>query len=156
MLTELIFNGVFNDLKVDQIVSLMSCFVFDEKSMELDKLDASLVAPLRILHETARRIAQVSNESKLLLDEESYVSSFRPDLMNVVLAWCQGTPFTELCKLTDVFEGSIIRALRRLEELLRQMAAACKQIGNMESEARFTEGIVKIKRGIVFAPSLYL
>ena len=30
VLTELIFLGIFNELDVDQSVSLLSCFVFDE------------------------------------------------------------------------------------------------------------------------------
>ena len=31
LLTEMIFNGVFNDLTPDQIAGIMSCFVFQEK-----------------------------------------------------------------------------------------------------------------------------
>jgi ATP-dependent RNA helicase DOB1 len=31
VLTEMIFNGVFNDLTAEQIVALASCFVFQEK-----------------------------------------------------------------------------------------------------------------------------
>ena len=31
LLTEMIFNGAFNDLSVEQCVALMSCFVFEEK-----------------------------------------------------------------------------------------------------------------------------
>ena len=36
--------------------------------------------------------------------------------------------------------GSIVRCMRRLEELLRQMCCAAKAIGNSELEAKFTEG----------------
>ena len=31
LLTELMFNGAFNDLSVEQCVALLSCFVFQEK-----------------------------------------------------------------------------------------------------------------------------
>ena len=31
LLTEMMFNGVYNELTVEQVVSLMSCFVFQEK-----------------------------------------------------------------------------------------------------------------------------
>ena len=31
LLTELIFNGAFNDLSIEQEVALLSCFVFQEK-----------------------------------------------------------------------------------------------------------------------------
>ena len=43
----------------------------------------------------------------------------------------QGAKFAEVGKMTDIFEGSIIRAMRRLEELLRQLGSAAKSIGNV-------------------------
>jgi len=156
LLTEMIFNGAFNDLNVEQIASMLSCFVFEEKSEQQVKLKEELAGPLRIMQETARRIARVSNESKLQVDEEEYVARFRPELMDVVYQWCKGAKFAEIIKMTDVFEGSIIRTIKRLEELLRQMCAAAKAIGNTELESKFAEGITKIKRDIVFAASLYL
>lgn len=39
--------------------------------------------------------------------------------------------------MTDVFEGSLIRTFRRLQELIRQMAMAAKAIGNSELEEKF-------------------
>lgn len=90
--------------------------------------------------------------------------------MEVVYAWAKGATFAEICGKTEVFEGSIIRAMRRLEgrrfsvtiedlislELLRQLLAAAKSIGNVELESKLAESISKIKRDIVFAASLYL
>ncbi|KAJ3277291.1 ATP-dependent RNA helicase mtr4 [Borealophlyctis nickersoniae] len=156
LLTEMMFNGVFNDLTVDQMVALLSCFVFEEKGKEEMKLRDELTGPLRVMQEAARRIARVSTESKLMVDEEEYVQSFRHELMDVTYAWCQGAKFSQVVKMTDVFEGSIIRSMRRLEELQRQMIASSKTIGNTELENKFAEGINKIKRDIVFAASLYL
>jgi ATP-dependent RNA helicase DOB1 len=52
--------------------------------------------------------------------------------------------------------GSIIRVLRRLEELLRQLASAAMSIGNVEMKTVFETGADKIRRGVVFAASLYL
>ncbi|GIY08832.1 exosome RNA helicase MTR4 [Caerostris darwini] len=120
LLTEMIFNGAFNDLNVHQTIALLSCFVFQEKSTALPKLTEELSGPLRLMQETARRIAKVSKESRLELDLEQYVDSFKPHLMDVVYSWSKGASFSHICKMTDVFEGSIIRCMRRLEELLRQ------------------------------------
>ena len=39
------------------------------------------------LQDSARKIARVAIEAKLELDEEKYVESFRPHLMDVVHAW---------------------------------------------------------------------
>ncbi|RUS69233.1 hypothetical protein EGW08_023004 [Elysia chlorotica] len=156
LMTELLFNGVFNDLTPQQCCALISCFVFQEKASEMPKLGEELAGPLRIMQDTARRIARISKEAKLELDEEVYVDSFRPHLMDVVNAWCNGSTFSQICKMTDVFEGSVIRCMRRLEETLRQMVQAAKAIGNTELENKFSEGIRQIKRDIVFAASLYL
>ncbi|KAJ2630557.1 ATP-dependent RNA helicase mtr4 [Coemansia sp. RSA 1290] len=157
LLTELMFHGVFNDLTTEQTVSLLSCFVFQEKtSGEPPQLQDDLAVPLRIMQESARKIAQTANECKLQMNEEEYVSMFRSELMDVVNAWCKGAKFSQICRMTDVFEGSLIRAFRRLEELLRQMCQAAKAIGNIDLENKFADGIVKIKRDIIFAASLYL
>ncbi|XP_031351055.1 exosome RNA helicase MTR4 [Photinus pyralis] len=156
LLTEMIFNGVFGQLTPAQCCAILSCFVCDEKCSEAPKLCEDLSGPLRQMQEMARRIAKVSNEARLDLDEESYVEKFKPSLMDVVFAWCNGAVFSELCKMTDIFEGSIIRCMRRLEELLRQMVQASKTIGNTDLEDKFNTAIKIIKRDIVFASSLYL
>jgi ATP-dependent RNA helicase DOB1 len=158
LLTEMIFNGVFNDLSEEQCAALLSCFVFNEKSSQQIRLKDDLATPLRAMQESARRIAKVSIESRLTLDEDEYVSSFKVELMDAVLQWCKGAKFAEICKLTDVFEGSIIRAFRRLQELLRQMTQASKAIGNEELETKFTRSLEKLERpgSIIFSPSLYL
>ncbi|KAJ3028956.1 UNVERIFIED_CONTAM: ATP-dependent RNA helicase mtr4 [Siphonaria sp. JEL0065] len=157
LLTEIMLAGGFGDLSVEQTVALLSCFCHSERNEKNQtKLPEELDAPLKMLQQHARKIAQVSIESKIVMDEEEYVSSFRPELMEVVLAWTKGAKFSAICKMTDVFEGSIIRTFRMLEELLRQMGNAAKSIGNTELEIKFADGITKIKRDIVFASSLYL
>lgn len=40
-----------------------------------------------MMQDSARRIARVSAEAKLDIDEDKYVESFKPNLMDVVHAW---------------------------------------------------------------------
>ncbi|KAL8562296.1 hypothetical protein ACOMHN_037252 [Nucella lapillus] len=156
VITELLFNNVFNDLSPAQCCALLSCFVFQERASEMPKLIEELSGPLQVMQDTAKRIARVSREAKLEIEEETYVESFRPHMMDIVYEWCNGCSFSKICKMTDIFEGSVIRCMRRLEETLRQMVQASKAIGNTELENKFAEGIRQIKRDIVFAASLYL
>lgn len=90
------------------------------------------------------------------IDVEGFVNSFRSDIMEVVYAWAKGAKFYEIMEITQVFEGSLIRAIRRLEEVLQQLIEAAKSIGETQLEAKFQEAVTKIKRDIVFAASLYL
>ncbi|KAL4716852.1 hypothetical protein ACJJTC_012663 [Scirpophaga incertulas] len=158
LLTELIFNGVFNSLSPEQSAALLSCFVCDENASPSQGSSAGeeLRGVLRQLQEYARRIAKVSIDAKMDLDEDTYVGKFKYTLMDVVLAWAKKGTFLQICKMTDVFEGSIIRCMRRLEEVLRQLCQAAKNIGNTDLENKFSEAIKLLKRDIVFAASLYM
>ncbi|KAH9696654.1 DExH-box ATP-dependent RNA helicase DExH9 [Citrus sinensis] len=149
-LTELIFNGVLKDVKVEEMVSLLSCFVWQEKLQDASKPREELELLFTQLQDTARRVAKVQ------IDVEGFVNSFRPDIMEAVYAWAKGSKFYEIMEITPVFEGSLIRAIRRLEEVLQQLILAAKSIGETELEAKFEEAVSKIKRDIVFAASLYL
>ncbi|XP_054821238.1 DExH-box ATP-dependent RNA helicase DExH9 isoform X1 [Prosopis cineraria] len=155
-LTELMFNGVLKDIKVEEMVSLLSCFVWQEKVHDAAKPREELALLFSQLQETARRVAQLQLECKVQIDVESFVSSFRPDIMEAVYAWAKGSKFYDIMEITQVFEGSLIRAIRRLEELLQQLIQAAKSIGETQLEAKFEEAVSRIKRDIVFAASLYL
>ena len=93
-----------------------------------------------MLKETAKRVATVSKECKLEVEIDEYVESLKPFLMDVMNEWVAGASFAKICSMTSIFEGNIIRHIRRLEELLRQMSCAAKAIGNTALEAKFNEG----------------
>lgn len=171
LLSELLFDRFFNELTPEVCAAVLSCFIFEEKS-ECPALRQELAKPYREIQAKARIISKVAQESKLTLDEEEYVQSFKYQLMEVVYCWAQGKSFaeiwyalhhlmtsrmTDVCsKMTDVYEGSLIRLFRRLEELLRQMAQAAKVMGSPELEQKFEQSLGKVRRDIVAAQSLYL
>ncbi|PGH27477.1 hypothetical protein AJ80_00717 [Polytolypa hystricis UAMH7299] len=157
MLSELLFNGFFNNLTPEQCAAVLSVFVFEESSKEATPITKEeLAKPLRDIQAQARIIAKVSQESKLAVNEEEYVKSFKWELMEVIYEWAHGKSFAEICKMTDVYEGSLIRTFRRLEECMRQMAQAAKVMGSEELEQKFETSLTMVKRDIVAAQSLYL
>lgn len=66
------------------------------------------------------------------------------------------TTHTQICSLTELYEGSIIRATRRLDELLTQLATAAAEVGDERLKCLFLEAQASIRRDIVFAASLYI
>lgn len=171
LLSELLFDRFFNELSPELCASVLSCFIFEEKA-ECPALKEELAKPFREVQAKARIISKVSQESKLALNEDEYVQGFKYQLMEVVYAWAHGKSFAEIwyvaiptqqccdadmhSKMTDVYEGSLIRLFRRLEELLRQMAQAAKVMGSDDLEQKFEESLKKVRRDIVAAQSLYL
>ncbi|CAL8466224.1 g5760 [Coccomyxa elongata] len=156
VLTELIFNSGFKDLKVEQAVALVACLVWREKSDAAPRVSEDMEGPVAALREAARRVAKVSNDSKMSIDVEEYVMSFRTDLCDALAAWSKGAKFADIMKMTDVFEGSLVRAVRRVEEVLRQATTGAQVMGELQLVELFEEGQRRIKRDIVFAASLYL
>ncbi|KAL5342563.1 rRNA-processing arch domain-containing protein [Aspergillus crustosus] len=157
MLSELLFNGFFNKLTPEQAAAVLSVFVFEEKTKETPPLSKDeLAKPLKEIQAQARIVAKVAQESKLAVSEEDYVQSFHWELMEVIYEWANGKSFADICGMTDVYEGSLIRVFRRLEECLRQMAQASKVMGSEELESKFETALTKVRRDIVAAQSLYL
>ncbi|KAI6682661.1 hypothetical protein NL676_036542 [Syzygium grande] len=157
LVTELMFNGTFNDLDHHQIAALASCFIPGDKSNEQIHLRTELARPLQQLQDSARRIAEVQRECKLDVNVDEYVeSTVRPYLMDVIYCWSKGASFAEVIQMTDIFEGSIIRSARRLDEFLNQLRAAANAVGDTNLENKFAAASESLRRGIMFANSLYL
>lgn len=97
MLSELLFNGFFNDLTPEQVAAVIGCFVFEEKVKDAQPLQKDeLAKPLKIIQATARTVAKVSQESKIALNEDEYVKSFKWELMEVIYDWAHGKSFGDI------------------------------------------------------------
>ncbi|CDO95267.1 unnamed protein product [Kluyveromyces dobzhanskii CBS 2104] len=156
LLTELIFNGNFNELTPAQAAALLSCFAFQERCKEAPRLKPELAEPLKAMREVAGKIGKIIKDSKIEIVEKEYVESFRHELMEVVYEWCQGASFTQICKMTDVYEGSLIRMFKRLEEMIKELIDVSKTIGNATLKEKMEQALNLIHRDIVSAGSLYL
>ncbi len=99
---------------------------------------------------------QAMDESGLAVDANQYVQSFGSQLMEPAASWYQGVPFATVLKQTQIFEGSLVRAIRRIEEVLQQLMAGARAIGETDLEQKFSKAGMQIKRDIIFAASLYL
>jgi hypothetical protein len=69
---------------------------------------------MKQLLDIAKKVAEVSKESKLEISVDQYVGKFSPTIVELVYMWCKGSTFAEICKkFESLYEGSIIRAMRR-------------------------------------------
>ena len=157
LLTELLFKGILNDMETEMIVALLSCLVSEHRTPDNFSLPEEYQKPLSDLKEIQTRIQTVSLESGLVT-ESTEVEKVHPSLMELTYKWAKGAKFIELVGLTNAYEGEIVRMMRRLEEMLRQLAGAARSpaIGSIDLHDKLLAGIQLIKRDIVFASSLYL
>ncbi|PBK76603.1 antiviral helicase [Armillaria solidipes] len=152
VLTELILENTLAGYEPEEVVALLSCFVFQEKT------DIEPVIPAR-LEEGKAAILAISERIERLQDKHKVpVEDFRKlkfGLVEVVYEWAKGMPFEQITALTDVAEGSIVRVITRLDETCREVRDAARVIGDAELFKKMEESQIKIKRDIVFAASLY-
>ena len=127
-----------------------------EKVKRAPPMPAELVEPFAAIRAMAAKLAKVYADAELATDQAAYVARFDGGMVSMLFAWCNGAPFSSLSSLCDLFEGSIIRAIRRVSELLDELKSAAKAIGNDELFDKFEEGCTLIRRDIVFANSLYV
>jgi len=79
-----------------------------------------------------------------------------PSSSNASMMCETGFSLSQVAAKTDIFEGSIIRVARRLDELMQQLARAARVIGDEKLAVRFEESNDTLRRGIMFSASLYL
>lgn len=77
-------------------------------------------------------------------------------LTAVVYEWARGKPFKDIILMTNIFEGSIVRCITRLDELCRDFRNVARIIGNPSLYRKMEAASACIKRDIVFAASLYI
>lgn len=155
VITEMIFSSNFTDLPLIEMVALISCTICEEKSTG-SVLSEANEKNFSILKSSVEKVCKVMRDCGIEIAAETYLEKFSCEMMDIVKMWMSGFTFIEICQSTQIFEGSIIRTFKRLEELLRQLSNAAAVIGNSDLVDLFGQGIFLIKRDIVFANSLYL
>ncbi|KAL6067861.1 Helicase SKI2W, variant 2 [Balamuthia mandrillaris] len=153
--TELIFNNTLTDLPPEAIVALLSALIFELKTEVELKLPEMLVQARKEMEDLAEHLLLIQQECGLVLDPRDYLKNLNFGLMEVVFEWARGMPFADICKLTDVPEGSVVRSIVRLDETCREVRNAARIIGNSVLYAKMEKASAMIKRDIVFASSLY-
>ncbi|KAL4421866.1 hypothetical protein ABPG77_003668 [Micractinium sp. CCAP 211/92] len=155
--TEIIFGGTLAELEPEEAVALLSALVFQEKSQSEPELTPRLQQARDEAVSLALQAGVVQQECGLqIAPEEFAATNLNFGLAEVVYEWARGTPFRQICDLTDVMEGSIVRAMVRLDETCREFRDAARVMGNTALFQQMEKASSAIKRDVIFAASLYV
>ena len=159
VLTELILENTLADFEPEEIVALLSAFVFQEKTENEPRLTASLEKGKEKIIEISEKVNnfQVLHQVILSSDESNeFRSQPRFGMVEVVYEWARGTSFNRITDLTDVMEGTIVRVVTRLDETCREVKSAAKLVGDPTLYSKMQQAQDMIKRDVIFAASLYM
>ncbi len=155
--TEMLFSGMFNSMKPQTIAAVLSSLIYTERKSDAKPAkNEEIQAAFSQMHDIAERIGKIRTEINAKEALEDYVNQFKPDMMEITYQWCGGDSFGDICKMTEIYEGTIIRCFRRLDELVKELIDAAKIIGNTQIVGKLDEISKAMRRDIVFAASLYL
>ena len=162
LLTELVFDSAFLGLSAPLVCAALSCLLLGDEQRGAAGGPASqrdggslLSAELRALYE--RLLAKNAElRSAAQAAGVEWKAEVRCGLMAAVQAWSSGEAFQLVMRRSNgAFEGSVVRLVRRLFELLQQLVEAARQLGSAELELSFRQAGQSVQRGIIFAGSLY-
>lgn len=142
----------------EEIVALLSCFVFQEKTDVVPNITQRLEKGKATILAVAQRINAVQTDHQVILSKENDDFESRPrfGLMEVVYEWAKGMSFSQITDLTDVLEGTIVRVITRLDETCREVKSAARIIGDPSLFEKMQICQELIKRDVCHCASLYL
>lgn len=160
VLTELILDNFLGEFEPEEIVALLSVFVYEGRTKEEE---APVVTPRLLkgkqrIQEIYSRMLTVyeTHQIPLTQDEAEFLEKKRFALMNVVYEWARGLSFKEIMEISPEAEGTVVRVITRLDEICREVKTSAIIIGNTALHLKMSRAQELIKRDIVFAASLYL
>jgi antiviral helicase SKI2 len=133
VLTELVLENVLADYTPEEIVALLSAFVFQEKTDVEPTLTASLERGVAAIVKISEKVNEIQTLHQVILssdDSNDFVSKPRFGMVEVVYEWARGMSFNRITDLTDVMEGTIVRVITRLDETCREVKNAARIIGD--------------------------
>ena len=165
---ELLFSGYFKDMTVEEIGASIYCCLTKEnvgkkEDIESSNKDLNIKKRMNLIYkgivEKVNYIANILEECKIFNSEgkKRYIDSFNDNYMMPMYKWISGYKFSDLIKeYYTLYEGSLIRVIRRVEEFTKNFETSVEHIGDDNLKKKLIEMQEKIKRGLPFASSLYL
>ncbi|KAK2738364.1 hypothetical protein FQN55_000572 [Onygenales sp. PD_40] len=159
VLTELILENVLAEYEPEEIVALLSAFVFQEKTESTPTLTPRLEKGKETIIKISEKVNDFQIQHQVILsseDSNDFASKPRFSLVEVVYEWARGMSFNRITDLTDVMEGTIVRVITRLDETCREVKSAAKLVGDPTLYSKMQQAQELIKRDVIFAASLYM
>ncbi|KAL4914727.1 armadillo-type protein [Aspergillus aurantiobrunneus] len=147
VLTELILENVLAEYEPDEIVALLSAFVFQEKTENVPTLTPPLEKGKEAIVRISEKVNDVQIQHQVIQSTEDindFASQPRFGLAEVVYEWAKGMSFNRITDLTDVMEGTIVRTITRLDETCREVKNAAKLA---ETQPGFINALLDILQG---------
>ena len=143
-ISEIIFSGILESLTPSQLAGVICAVTTEDLRMEIPYIPFS--EPVR---KTLNKIRDIKKklykiQTKYDIDSPLYINPYFSSLIEL---WVEGAQWETISEQFDIGEGDIVRAFKRVVDILRQFTT----IDNIPESLVFTarEAIEKIQRAPV-------
>ena len=140
---ELLFSGFFKDMALEEIGASIYCCLSKEntgKKEDIDSTNTDINAQKKMkkiyndIVSKVNYIADILEECKIFLGDDEkrrYIESFNDNYMMPMYKWISGYKFDKLiAEYYTLYEGSLIRVIRRVEEFSKSFETSVEYIGD--------------------------
>jgi ATP-dependent RNA helicase HelY len=140
LIAESLRRGVFAQLSAVDLVSVISCFIYESRNEEAAKVPRGEVAL------AMAKISKIYGEIFSIENDHNLEPMRAPDFGFSWAAqrWASGNSLTAVLKDNDLTVGDFVRNMKQIVDLLRQLRGAV-----LELEPLIDQALTKIDRGVV-------
>jgi ATP-dependent RNA helicase HelY len=142
LLTETIRLGLLDDLNPAELLSVVSCMIYQSRSQE----DLAPKIPHQNVANALGEIAHVWGQLEEIEEKHQVQTQKAPDLGFCYIAyrWANGNSLNNVLKGSDMSVGDFVRSTKQLIDLMNQIAAASEKL-----RPTCREAVKRIDRGVV-------
>jgi ATP-dependent RNA helicase HelY len=140
LIAESVRRGVFAQLSAIDLVSVISCFIYESRNEEAAKVPRGDVAL------AMAKISKIYGEIFAIENDHNLEPMRAPDFGFSWAAqrWASGNSLTAVLKDNDLTVGDFVRNMKQIVDLLRQLRGAV-----LDLEPLIDQALTKIDRGVV-------
>lgn len=142
LLTESIRRGLLDDLNATELLSVVSCMIFESRSAE----NLAPKMPSQKVTSTLTEIVALWVELEAVEAKFGVKTQHEPDagFCFISFKWANGNSLSNVLKGSDMTVGDFVRSTKQLVDLLNQIAGASEAL-----RVNCKEAIKRIDRGVV-------
>ncbi len=162
LLTELIYNNMFDDKNMEEMVTILSIFI-DEGEIENDIYIDELNIPFKVkntykwLKVKAEELSQKEAGYGISIHTSYYYEEcLKMGLLEATHMWVSGCDIRELHQTTEIYAGNFCRAMMRLQQICETLIKILTNMGKYEIVQKFEGYQLKLLRDFTTVQSLYV
>jgi len=159
LFTEMIFNGLLDDLNFPEICAVLMGFL-NEKDSAGDELHISDLKITKITGSVLNKLKKMGEDLQLLEDNyKIYIGSdygLYLDFIVPAYIWASGGTIYEVYKNTTVYDGNFVKGIMRLNNLCENVYGICKAIERFDICSKMENYKSILIRDVTMINSLYI